>query len=501
MRITGIGHASVLIETAHGTILTDPWVNPAYFGSWFPFPDNSQLDWDRLGQADYLFVSHLHRDHFDPEHLRKHVSKKATVLLPDYPTHRARGRAARARVHLVRQARRPASRSTLDGLQVMIQSLDLADRRPDRRLVAVGVRRRAPAAQPERRAARPTWTRSRELGPVDGYLVQFSGAIWFPMVYELPARAKQALGLTKRERQFDRTLRYIEELRRSLRLPDRRAAVLPRRGAVGLQRHLRRRVEHLPRPARLPRLAAEQGSRRGPAAAARHASPTWTEPGCPVDAPVRPGRRSTRSPRRRPPTCATCRRGGCPRSRRRRRPGRIPEIDVLAALHGVVHPAAGGGRPHGRPASTAACGSPARTPSAATSTCCSTSSRARCAPYAGEKVRYRFRTRRAYVEQLVAEHEIDWVNSLFLSCRFSAHRIGPYNEFVYVFFKCLSEERLQLRRGLVRRAERRRGGRDDHAGRLGRAAPLPAPEGRPDPVRLDRRTACSPARCTAGSGG
>ena len=77
----------------------------------------------------------------------------------------------------------------------------------------------------------------------------------------------------------------------------------------------------------------------------------------------------------------------------------------------------------------------------------STSSRARCAPYAGEKVRYRFRTRRAYLEQLIAEHEIDWVNSLFLSCRFSAQRIGPYNEFVYVFFKCLSEERLNYAEG------------------------------------------------------
>ena len=67
--------------------------------------------------------------------------------------------------------------------------------------------------------------------------------------------------------------------------------------------------------------------------------------------------------------------------------------------------------------------------------------------YAGEKVRYRFRTRRAYLEKLIAEHEIDWVNSLFLSCRFSAHRIGPYNEFVYVFFKCLSEERLNYAEG------------------------------------------------------
>jgi UDP-MurNAc hydroxylase len=67
--------------------------------------------------------------------------------------------------------------------------------------------------------------------------------------------------------------------------------------------------------------------------------------------------------------------------------------------------------------------------------------------YAGEKVRYRFRTRRAYLEQLIAQHEIDWVNSLFLSCRFSAHRVGPYNEFIYVFFKCLSEERLNYAEG------------------------------------------------------
>ena len=43
--------------------------------------------------------------------------------------------------------------------------------------------------------------------------------------------------------------------------------------------------------------------------------------------------------------------------------------------------------------------------------------------------------------------EVDWVNSLFLSCRFSAARIGQYNEFVYAFFKCLSEERLQYAEG------------------------------------------------------
>ena len=71
MRITGTGHASMRIDTPAGSILCDPWVNPAYFASWFPFPDNSALDWDALGDCDYLYVSHLHRDHFDAEHLRR----------------------------------------------------------------------------------------------------------------------------------------------------------------------------------------------------------------------------------------------------------------------------------------------------------------------------------------------------------------------------------------------------------------------------------------------
>jgi UDP-MurNAc hydroxylase len=66
---------------------------------------------------------------------------------------------------------------------------------------------------------------------------------------------------------------------------------------------------------------------------------------------------------------------------------------------------------------------------------------------AGEKVRYRFRTQRALVEHLLFIEEVDWVNSLFLSSRFSAARIGQYNEFIYSFFKCLSEERLQYAEG------------------------------------------------------
>ena len=65
----------------------------------------------------------------------------------------------------------------------------------------------------------------------------------------------------------------------------------------------------------------------------------------------------------------------------------------------------------------------------------------------GEECRYRFRIDRRLVEACITEGEEDWVNSLFLSCRFEADRDGKYNEYVYNFFKCLSPERLQYAEG------------------------------------------------------
>ena len=51
MRATSLGQAGILIETAHGSIVCDPWFVPAFFGSWFVFPRNDQLG-DELHERD-----------------------------------------------------------------------------------------------------------------------------------------------------------------------------------------------------------------------------------------------------------------------------------------------------------------------------------------------------------------------------------------------------------------------------------------------------------------
>ncbi|MDQ3612983.1 MAG: Rieske (2Fe-2S) protein, partial [Chloroflexota bacterium] len=61
--------------------------------------------------------------------------------------------------------------------------------------------------------------------------------------------------------------------------------------------------------------------------------------------------------------------------------------------------------------------------------------------------RFKFVIDPALVEYCILNHEEDWVNVLFLSCRFEAERKGQYNEFLYSFFKVLSPERIQYAEG------------------------------------------------------
>ena len=57
---------------------------------------------------------------------------------------------------------------------------------------------------------------------------------------------------------------------------------------------------------------------------------------------------------------------------------------------------------------------------------------------------------------------------LFLSMRFRAWRRGAYNDYVYTWFKCLNEERLQYAEGFY--AEHGTDRRHVRAARLPRAA-------------------------------
>lgn len=447
MRVTGTGHASMLIETGAGSILTDPWVNPAYFASWFPFPDNSGLDWDRLGRADYLYVSHLHRDHFDAKNLAEHISKKTTVLLPDYPT-------SELRDELEELGFRNFIETTSDevleldgGLKVMVQALTSPTDGPigDSSLWVEydGVRLL------NQNDARPTdLSVFRDLGHVHAHMLQFSGAIWYPMVYELPQAAKTAFGKQKRARQFDRTVRYIDDLGASYVFPiagppcflddelwqfndifgDEGNIFPDQQVFTDHLEELGYRNSVILLPGTVTDITADAVKTTHPVADVRDFFARKEE-----------HLRAYRE-RQRPVIEAA------------KASWSHPEIDVLAGMKERIEPlleeseylAKGVGGPVRFDLTTGKTddGEPEQVESIVVDF-----PAGEVRPYAGEKVRYRFRTERRLVEHLLHIGEVDWVNSLFLSCRFSAARIGQYNEFVYAFFKCLSDERLQYAEG------------------------------------------------------
>ena len=216
MQITSIGHAGFHIETAAGSILCDPWVNPAYFASWIPFPDNTELDWKALGDCDYLYVSHLHRDHYDEQNLIENVNKNATVLLPDYP---------------VPDLKRDLERLGFTKFVETQDSVKHTVSGPKGDLDVMIIALRAPADGPigdsgiliddgetvvfNMNDARPVDLDvvKEEFGHVDVHLLQYSGAIWYPMVYEYPDDVMRTLVDNKVESQFTRAMRYVDTLR------------------------------------------------------------------------------------------------------------------------------------------------------------------------------------------------------------------------------------------------------------------------------------------------
>ncbi|CAM3473670.1 UDP-MurNAc hydroxylase [Stackebrandtia soli] len=434
----------MLIETAAGSILCDPWVNPAYFASWFPFPDNSGLDWKALGQCDFLYVSHLHRDHFDEQNLRDNISKDTTVLLPEYPTSELedelRALGFTKFVKTVSGEVTPIG----NGVKVMIQALVSPTDGPigDSSIWvedADGVRLL------NQNDARPTdLTAFKKLGHIHAHLLQFSGAIWYPMVYELPDAAKTAFGKQKRERQFDRSLRYIDDGSASWVFPiagppcflddalwkfndlgDDEGNIFPDQQVYSdfLADNGRDNTVTL-----LPGTVAEV-----------------TLDGCSVTQPVPDVREFFANKeqhlieyrdRQRPVIAAA------------KESWRHPEIDVLAELKKRFEPLLSEAE-----FIAAGINGPVRFDLTAPDSDEVVDSvlfdfvNREIRAYDDEKCRYRFTTERRFVEHLLHINEIDWVNSLFLSCRFSAARIGQYNEFVYTFFKCLSEERLNYAEG------------------------------------------------------
>lgn len=79
--------ACVVLETADLKILCDPWfTDGVYDGSWFLCPKTDDPI-SVIGDCDYVYVSHIHPDHYDPVFLHSYFEKygQKEILIADFP--------------------------------------------------------------------------------------------------------------------------------------------------------------------------------------------------------------------------------------------------------------------------------------------------------------------------------------------------------------------------------------------------------------------------------
>ncbi len=211
MKLTSLGHAGFIIETKGLRILCDPWFNPTYFASWFPFPRNDRLDLSQIAGITHLYVSHPHKDHFDREFLKQNVSKDVAVILPVYPLPlfekdlRELGFTQMVycndgeRISIGNGVTATVNNYTASTDGGVGDSCLLLDDGEVRVL-------HLNDAHPEDASA------LLKDGPIDLVMLQYSGASWYPVVYDLPEEEKLALCKLKRSNQTQRAFRYIQQL-------------------------------------------------------------------------------------------------------------------------------------------------------------------------------------------------------------------------------------------------------------------------------------------------
>ncbi len=437
MDITFLGQAGLFIETKHGSILCDPWFNPAYFASWFPFPSNEDVDIEKLSKPTYLYLSHIHHDHFDPQFLREHVWKEATVLLPDFPLG-LQERALREVGFTKFIETKNSVPVEIDGLRFTIVAMVAPTDGPlgDSGLILDDGETRIF----DQNDSRPIDIDMLvDLGPYDAHFLQFSGAIWYPMVYLFPEKMMQALGRKKRENEMARALRYAQQIGATFVIPSAGPPCFLDDDLFHMNDFDRDPTNTFPDQTVFIEYMQEHGYDNGrlmiPGSVATINKGSCTIahplPDEQVQAIFRDKRAYLEAYQQRKRPVIEAAKASWPRG----------QVDIVSSLRDWFEPLL----------------------KQADITCVGINGRLlldcgeqavvidyqqrRVYPWNGEEWEYRFKVDPALLESSIIRHVEDWVNDLFLSCRFKAERKGPYNEYLYNFFKGLTPERIQYIEG------------------------------------------------------
>ena len=229
MKIIYFGHNCFLLEGKHVSVLMDPWLSDqgAFFGSWFQWPVNHELIFpliERLksNENTILYISHEHQDHFDIATLRKIKPYIKNCMLPRYEDVFLRDKMLEIGFSVVELDDQKRERLSDDDFMELI-------------IVDTGVNHDSAAIF---KIDGKVFVNQNDckifdrLGylehyDVDYYAVQFSGATWHPVCYDLTEDQKRELSLRKVRSKLRAVKNAIRLIKPKYYIPSAGPAIFP----------------------------------------------------------------------------------------------------------------------------------------------------------------------------------------------------------------------------------------------------------------------------------
>jgi UDP-MurNAc hydroxylase len=436
MQAISLGHAGILIRTRGVTIVCDPWFVPAFFGSWFVFPRNDQLPDDIMHDVcnpDFLYISHLHGDHFDAAFLAEKMNKNTTVLLPDYPTRELEREFNKLGFRKFERTINATEREIAPGLKIAIHvETSITDGPGGDSAIVV--------SDGDARLVNQNDCRTNDLdelvqhGKVDLHWLQFSGAIWYPMVYEMNEAEKLRLCRDKVESQFSRALRYVESVKATTVVPSAGPPCFLDEDLFHLNMVTGDEASIFPDQTEFQKRMSDIG-RLNAATTIPGTSFMVIGGGVTVEQPMS-GEDITRIFTEKTAYLQQYQADWAQWLADEKASWASPDTDIIATLKLWWEPLLAMS-----PSVRQGVGGNALIVAGDVNIYINFFDGI-VEEHAGQTFAYKFTVPRNLLERVVSTRAVDWSNSLFLSCRFTAWRDGAYNEYLYNFLKSLSVERM-----------------------------------------------------------
>jgi UDP-MurNAc hydroxylase len=180
-----LGHAGFVVRHAGVSLVCDPWLSEsgAFLRSWHQFPPNDFIDPRSLHDADFLYLSHRHFDHFDRDLLAAFPKEKVTVVIAEYLTDSFAREVAALGFPRIVPLPDWREHALAEGLTIRLWRDQTLYKLDSIALITAGGA--TILNKNDCHLAKPDFARFRE-GRVDLLLAQFSGAMWYPAAYVYP---------------------------------------------------------------------------------------------------------------------------------------------------------------------------------------------------------------------------------------------------------------------------------------------------------------------------